>query len=90
MDFEWDEAKRPSNLEKHGLDFRDALRVFDGRPRPDVVSPRDGEQRTLSVALFNDRFAAVTWTWRGDDTVRIISVRRARRAEERQYRHLHG
>jgi len=33
MDFEWNEAKRRSNLDKHGLDFRDALDMFDGRPR---------------------------------------------------------
>jgi uncharacterized DUF497 family protein len=90
MDFEWDEAKRRSNLDKHGLDFRRVLEIFDGRPRLDVPSPRGDEERTLSVAIFNDRFAAVTWTWRGDDTIRIISVRRARRAEERQYSHLHG
>ena len=90
MDFEWDEAKRRSNLDKHGLDFRDALRIFDGRPRLDVVSPRGDEERTLSVAVFDERLAAVTWTLRGDDTIRLISVRRARRAEARQYRQLHG
>ena len=75
MDFEWDEAKRRSNIDKHGFDFRDAPDMFDGRPRLDVVSPRGGEERTLSVAVFNDRFTAVTWTWRGEDTIRIISVR---------------
>lgn len=90
MDFEWDEAKRRSNLDKHGLDFRDALRIFDGRPRLDVMSSRGDEERTLSVAVFDERLAAVTWTLRGDDTIRLISVRRARRAEERQFRDLHG
>lgn len=90
MDFEWDEAKRRSNIAKHGFDFRRAIEIFDGRPRLDMASPRRGEVRTLSVAIFNERFAAVTWTWRGDDTIRIISVRRARRAEERQYRQILG
>ena len=33
MEFEWDDAKRLSNIEKHGIDFRDALDVFDARPR---------------------------------------------------------
>jgi uncharacterized DUF497 family protein len=27
--FVWDEAKRKSNLEKHGLDFKDAHLVYD-------------------------------------------------------------
>ena len=30
MRFIWDEAKRESNLRKHGLDFADAYRVFEG------------------------------------------------------------
>jgi len=30
--FEWDENKRRRNVEVHGLDFIDAIRMFDGRP----------------------------------------------------------
>ncbi len=30
MRFEWDEAKRKSNLKVHGLDFAEAEIVFDG------------------------------------------------------------
>ena len=30
MQFEWDEAKRKSNLKTHGLDFADAELVFGG------------------------------------------------------------
>jgi uncharacterized DUF497 family protein len=29
--FEWDEAKRRSNVQKHRLDFLDVAEVFDGR-----------------------------------------------------------
>ncbi len=82
MRFEWDEAKRWSNLEKHGFDFQRAIRIFDGRPRLDIPSRRGDEERVLSVA--------VAWTQRDLDAVRIISVRRARRAEEKQHRQLHG
>ncbi len=32
MEFEWDEAKRESNLTKHGIDFPLAEMLFDGRP----------------------------------------------------------
>jgi hypothetical protein len=28
MEFEWDEAKRLSNLDKHGIDFLDVEEVF--------------------------------------------------------------
>lgn len=30
MRFEWDEAKRQSNRQKHNLDFADAKLIFDG------------------------------------------------------------
>ena len=29
--FEWDEAKNQTNVRKHGIDFLDAVRVFDRR-----------------------------------------------------------
>ncbi|MBV8362763.1 MAG: BrnT family toxin [Deltaproteobacteria bacterium] len=31
MRFEWDEAKRRSNMVKHGIDFLDIDQVFDGK-----------------------------------------------------------
>ena len=48
MDFEWDERKADLNEERHGVDFRRASLVFDGR---DVVfreSPRKGEMRWIA------------------------------------------
>jgi uncharacterized DUF497 family protein len=90
MGFEWDEGKRRSNIVKHGMDFQRACEIFDGRPRLDIGSPRRGEHRTLTIAVLNVTLIAVTWTLRGEDSVRVISVRRARRAEERQYRQVHG
>jgi len=30
MRFEWDEAKRESNLLKHGIDFIEVEKVFEG------------------------------------------------------------
>jgi uncharacterized DUF497 family protein len=90
MLFEWDEAKRLSNITKHGLDFVRAQRVFDDRPRMTVESSRGEEQRFLSIASLDAVLVALTWTVRDDDTIRIISVRRARDAEKRQYRQLYG
>ncbi len=90
MNFEWDEVKRRSNIEKHGIDFIRARHVFDGRPRHDVESPRGNEHRILSVGELNGVIVAVAWTRRGEEIIRIISVRRARREEERAYRELFG
>jgi uncharacterized DUF497 family protein len=59
-------------------------------PRVDWESDRYGEQRHLSVAILRDRMVAVVWTVRGPDAVRLISARRARHAEEGQYRQIFG
>jgi uncharacterized DUF497 family protein len=37
----WDEAKRQSNLLKHGLDFADAPEVLDSRYRLDISAARN-------------------------------------------------
>jgi uncharacterized DUF497 family protein len=90
MNFEWDEDKRQSNIEKHGLDFLGARRPFDGRPRYDFESPRRGEHRILSIGELNGVIVAVAWTKRGADVIRIISARRARNEEEKKYREICG
>ena len=41
MQLEWDETKRQKTLEERGLDFRDAWRLFDGRPLYNYPSPRE-------------------------------------------------
>ena len=50
MLFEWDEIKRQTNLVKHGVDFRDAVRVFDG-PVFESISQHGGEERVVAIGL---------------------------------------
>lgn len=90
MHFEWDEDKRQSNIEKHGFDFIRSARLFDGRPRLDAASPRGREHRVLSIGELEGVIIAVAWTQRGPDICRIISVRRARDEEKRQYHQTFG
>lgn len=90
MRFEWDEAKRRSNIVKHGIDFLRPRLIFDGRPHLDFDSPRRSEKRFLRIAELDGRLITVAWIWRGKEVVRIISARRARDEEKRAYRHLHG
>ena len=46
MEFEWDSVKNQRNIEKHGIDFTEAVRIFE-RPMPTVVDDRRdyGEKR---------------------------------------------
>lgn len=70
--YEWDEAKRLKNLEKHGLDFRDARLIFDGRGAVHVPALKHEEPRFVSISIIGEKFYTVVWTWRGDSR-RIIS-----------------
>lgn len=83
--FGWDEGKRKANLRKHGLDFRDARRVFAGVTLT-VLDDREeyGEDRYLTVGLLKDAVVVVAHTER-PDVIRIISMRKATRYEETHY-----
>jgi uncharacterized DUF497 family protein len=74
MDFEWDEAKRLSNLNERGVDFRDAALIFEGT----VIAKEDaredyGEQRFRALGRVDDEYYVVAYTWRGS-VLRIISA----------------
>jgi uncharacterized DUF497 family protein len=89
MEFEWDEAKRLINLAKHGIDFLRARVLFDGRPTWTKRSDFPNEERWLTCGLVDQRFMTVVWTPRGTK-VRLVSARRSRDEEKREYRQLYG
>ena len=81
--FEWDDTKRQAVLEKHGLDFIDAITIFAG----DVLTARsnfEGEERWIAIGLLEGIEIAVIYTVR-DDVYRIITARRARKKERDLY-----
>ena len=89
MEFEWSEAKRHAVLDVRWLDFLDGRRLFDGRPICTAPSPREGEQRWISIGELDGEMIAIVWTRRGA-TIRIITMRKARDEEKRRYRALYG
>jgi uncharacterized DUF497 family protein len=83
--FSWDETKRSANLRKHGIDFRDAAKIFRGF----TLTAEDdreayGERRFLTLGLLEDQVVSVAHTERGED-IRIISIRKATKHEARFY-----
>ena len=86
MAFEWDPAKCRGNLAKHGVDFADAVAVFEDplaliRPDSDVR----GESRFVLLGV--DAFArhlVVVFAERGDN-IRLISARMASPKERKSY-----
>ncbi len=82
--FEWDERKSELNRAKHGIDFEEAIEVFYG-PIIARRSDRNDEKRWIAIGHSEGRLIAVVFTQRAD-VIRIISARRARKNEEREYR----
>jgi uncharacterized protein len=86
MPFEWDSAKNIANLAKHGVDFDDAIRIFDGPVLEQIDTRREyGEERIAAVGMTNEVELFVVYTWRGPNR-RIISARKANRHEREAYR----
>lgn len=85
--FEWDEAKRRSNLWRHGIDFAEVVEAFTGYIVTSVDDRYDyGEKRLSTLALFKGRVVAIVHTERENgDINRIISARWASKHEEIDY-----
>jgi uncharacterized DUF497 family protein len=88
LEFEWDEGKRLANVAKHGIDFYDVLEVFASPHLEIEARPTNGEPRRLAVGLLDGRLVTIVFTHRGE-AIRIISARRARHGERRQYQALY-
>lgn len=87
--FDWDPDKARANLRKHGVAFEDAVLVWSD-PLHLVHFDRveDGEEgwHALGLAAGIVLILVVhTYPGKHDDRVRIVSARRATRAERRIY-----
>jgi uncharacterized protein len=85
MAYRWDKDKAASNLNKHGIDFADAVSVFSDDLATTVNDDRFEEERFITIGIDAfDRVVVVVYTWR-DDEIRLISARKATRSERNQY-----
>lgn len=85
MKFEWDEQKRETNLEKHGVDFEDAKLIFSGQT-VEIPDNRHnyGEHRIGAFGEVKNNVFFVVYTQRGEKR-RIISARKAGTNERELY-----
>ena len=86
LGFEWDEDKQRKALEERRIDFRDVIRIFDG-PVLETLSRHQVETRWVAAGIVDGKEIAVMYTVR-DGRRRIITARRARTHERREY-HAH-
>ena len=87
MRFEWDDQKARENFKKHGVTFGEATEVFYD---PNAIEDYDaghsvGEARFVIIGLSSRRLLYVVYAERAADLVRIISARKADKAEHEFY-----
>lgn len=86
MNFEWDEDKNQENIRKHGFDFADAWEIFEAPIRTALDAREDyGEDRWNGIGLLGNRIVVVVFTERGEETIRIISLRKALNHERKKF-----
>jgi hypothetical protein len=84
MKFEWDSEKSRTNQDKHAIDFEAAKNLWLDEDRIEIYAPHPIEDRRIIIAKYRNKIWAAIYTIR-DDTIRIISVRRARKREVNLY-----
>ena len=86
MKIEWNPEKAAGNLRKHGIDFADAAVALEDCHALTIEDKSHAEQRFKTLALGPSlNVLLVIHAQRELDTIRIISARKADRAETRQY-----
>jgi uncharacterized protein len=87
VDYEWDQEKATSNLEKHGVSFEEAATIFSDPLYVDFYDPDHSveEHRYLIMGQSTaGRLLIVSYTDR-DDVVRLISAREVTPSERKAY-----
>ncbi|MBO7410393.1 MAG: BrnT family toxin [Ottowia sp.] len=83
----YDEAKRQTNLRKHGIDLAECAPIFDAEMFTlEDTSENYGEKRLYSLGWLHGDVVALIWTER-HNTARLISCRKATRHESQKYLH---
>lgn len=85
--FEWRDLKAEKNAKSHGITFDTACRVFADQRAiwdDDSASSWD-EDRFRVVGLVDGRVIIVSYTYREDDVIRLISARQATKRENDDY-----
>ena len=89
MRFDWDPNKAAVNLQKHGVSFEEAATVFDDIDALRIYDPDHSETEDRFILLGMSthlRILVVCHCYReNDETVRIISARKATAKESAEY-----
>ena len=88
LSFEWDEKKNASNKKKHGVSFDEAKSVFTDQFARLISDPDHSEDEDRFILLgtsIHSRLLVVCHCIRVNDSIRIISARKADKQEREIY-----
>jgi uncharacterized DUF497 family protein len=89
IEFIWDNRKNKANAKKHNVSFEEAQTAFFDEQAIAFLDPDHSEEEDRFILLgisFKLRVLVVCHCFReSDNVVRIISARKADKAEERDY-----
>ena len=88
LTFEWDSRKAAANVGKHGIEFSEAIAVFDDTLAKIFLDSwhSENEPREIIIGHLDDRrLCLVVFTEISEDRLRIISARLATPKEQRDY-----
>lgn len=86
--FEWDEAKNTFNQKKHGISFDEAKTVFTDQFARLISDPDHSEDEDRFILLgtsIHSKLLVVCHCIRTNESIRIISARKADRRERNIY-----
>ena len=76
MEFQWDQNKNNTNIKKHGIDFIDAIEMFQ-HPLLASIDRRKNydEERWVGIGILKGIIAVIVYTEDDyNDSIRILSV----------------
>ena len=85
MTFEWDERKNRENISKHGLDLAAAWEIFQLPLLTEIDTREVFEQRLAGIGFLRQHIVVVVFVASEDDTIRIISLRKALTHERERF-----
>ena len=85
MRFEWDPRKAQSNKRKHDVGFDEAAECFADSLAMVLTDHRHPDRLILIGQSMASRLIFTVYAERGADVIRIISARKATRAERKKY-----
>jgi uncharacterized protein len=84
-EYEWDLVKAAANRTKHGIDFADALGVFEDDRSLTIEDTSTNEERYKTLGTdFMGRLLVVVYAYRGD-RIRLVSARKATAPQRAAY-----